>query len=117
MLHVVKIISMAKLFLAYERNNFPKMKGTPGRINTELGTDWNGDFLFLIKTFTLNHGVILNDESRNSTSTIAGLSDCVTTTVCKMFGLAISVRRNRKHKCEYNIFEETSVNSLSYTSL
>lgn len=48
MLHVVKIISMAKLVLAYERNNLPKMKGTPGRIRTELGTDRNGEFLFLI---------------------------------------------------------------------
>lgn len=46
MLHVVKIISMAKLFLAYERNTFPKIKGTPGRINTELDTDRNGDFFF-----------------------------------------------------------------------
>ena len=56
----------------------------------------------LMRKFNQNHVVGSNEETKMSKPVIAGLSVGLTTAVCLILGIGISIRRYRKKQRRYN---------------
>ena len=84
----------------------PKMKGkSPDESSWTTLSSAPKEMATLMKKFTQNHVVKTNDEAGMSKGAIAGLSVGVTTAVCLIVGIGVSIRRHRKKQRGYDSVE------------
>ena len=81
----------------------PKMKGrTPEESSWITVKSAPKEMAVLMRKFNQNHMVGSNEETEMSKPVIAGLSVGLTTAVCLILGIGISIRRYRKKQRRYN---------------